>query len=68
MLNGILWQRLRWNGCDYTVLEVTDTAIHLRKSGSDWNVTIPRQRVASLIPADASMYGGGVKCWTLQLS
>ena len=61
-----LWpEAIRHRDC--TVTEVNDAAINMRESGSDWNLTIPRDRIASLVPADASMYGGAVKCWTLQL-
>jgi hypothetical protein len=69
MPDKLLWQRVRLPGVnrDYTVAEVTDVAVKMRESGSDWNVTIRRDLIASLVPADASIYGGAVKCWTLQL-
>jgi len=67
MLEEILWQRVRRPGHrDCTVTEVSEAAITMREAGSDYYVTIPRDRIVGLVPADATMYGGAVKCWTLQ--
>jgi len=69
MFKEILWQRVRlpeYRDCIPT--DVDDESISLRESGSDFNFTIRRDLIAGLVPADASRYGGLVKCWTIQLA